>query len=476
MRKSIPMTTILRNSIPPLLGLLLAGCDFSPKYARPATAIPQSYKSERGWKTAQPGDAVLRGKWWRIFNDPELNRIEERVGASNQTVALAAANFQAARAVVKQSQSQLFPSVTYNPSVSRARTASGKGTGTTTTQITLPVDASWEPDFWGSVHNTVKASRFDAQAAQADLENAKLGVHSDAAVDYFQIRSLDEQEAILTSSVAAYRESLKLVQSRYATGIASDQDVAQAQTQLNTAEAQATDLGIQRAQFEHALAVLAGQPAPVFAIGHSWSKTRPVSVPPGLPSALLERRPDIAAAERRVAAANAQIGVARAAFFPTLTLSGSGGIQSHSFSKLVGGSSLIWSVGSSMAGTLFDAGKRQGVSEQAWASYQATVASYRQTVLTGMQEVEDNLSKQRILARELQQQEAAVESSQRYLTLANNRYKLGIDSYINVMTAQAALLNNSRAAANVRLNQMTTAVLLIKSLGGGWDASQLTHR
>ena len=467
------MKTKLRNSISSLLSLLLAGCSFSPKYVRPFIEVPQKYRETKGWKIAQPGDGLARGAWWKAFKYPELDRIEEQVGASNQTVALAAANFLSARAVVKQSQSQLFPTITTSPALTRSRLAATKGVSITETQFSLPVDASWELDFWGSIRNTVKASKLEAQAAQADLETALLSVQAEAAVDYFQIRSLDEQEQILDSTVAAYRESLKLTQARYETGIASDEDVAQAQTQLKTTEAQATDLGIQRAQFEHALAVLAGQPAPAFTVAHAALKTKPVAVPPGVPSGLLERRPDIAAAERRVAEANAKIGVARAAYFPTITLGGSAGYESISLANLISGPSLLWSVGATMAETLFDAEKRQGVTDQAWASYQGSVATYRQTVLTAFQQVEDNLSAMRILARELQQQDEAVKASERFLALARDRYKLGIDSYLNVITAQAVLLNNRRTAATLRLNRTNATVLLIKALGGGWDTSRL---
>jgi len=457
----------------PLSILLLAGCSFSPKYAPPAVAVPANYKKTAGWKIAQPGDGVFRGKWWKAFNDSDLDKIQEQVSASNQTVALAAANLQSARAVVVQTQSQLFPNIGSTPAATRTQLAVNKGVRVTSAQFSLPLDATWELDFWGSIRNNVKASKYELQATQADLENAMLSVHATAAVDYFQIRSLDEQADILNSTVAQYLESLKLTQARYATGIDSDEDVAQAETQLETTEAQATDIGIQRAQFEHALAVLAGQPAPVFAVAHAPLKTRPVAVPPGLPSELLERRPDIAAAERRVAEANAQIGVARAAFFPTVTLAGSVGYESISLAKLVSGPSALWSIGATAAETIFDAGKRNGVTDQAWASYHGTVASYRQAVLTSFQEVEDNLSSLRILARELQQQDAAVASSERYLSIAMNRYKLGIDSYLNVITAQAVLLNNRRTAANLRFNQMAATVLLVKALGGGWDAAQL---
>jgi len=471
------MKTKLLKIIFPFLGLLLAGCSFSPKYARPAMEVPANYKKTDGWKAAQPADNVLRGKWWREFRDPELDRIEEQVSASNQTVAVAAANFLSARAVVKQAQSQLFPTIGTNPSVTRSKLAASNVINVAATQFSLPIDATWELDFWGSIRNTVKASKLEAQATLADLENTRLTVHAEAAADYFQIRSLDEQAHILNTTVEAYRESLKLTKARFDTGIVSDEDVAQAETQLNTAAAQALDIGIQRAQFEHALAVLAGQPASGFTVAYATLKTKPIAVPPGVPSALLERRPDIAAAERRVAEANAQIGVARAAFFPTVTLSGSAGYESISLSKIFSGPSLLWSLGITAAETIFDAGKRQGVTDQAWASYKGTVASYRQTVLTSFQEVEDNLSTLRILIRELKQQDAAVDSSERYLDIATKRYKLGIDNYLSVITAQAVLLNNRRTAATLRLNQINATVLLIKALGGGWEVSRLdTHK
>jgi len=320
----------------------------------------------------------------------------------------------------------------------------------------------------------VKANSIAAQATLADLENVRLTVQAEVAADYFQLRVLDAQKQLLDAAVLAYQESLKLTQVRYDTGIASDQDIAQAETQLNTTRAQATDLGIQRAQLEHAIAMLLGKPASLFSIRTNPLTAKPIAIPFGVPSQLLERRPDVAAAERRVAEANAQIGVARAAYFPTLTLSGSAGYQSSSLGNLVSGPSLVWSVGATLAQTLFDAGKRKAVTEQARANYQSTVANYRQTVLTAFQEVEDNLSTLRILSQELQEQDAAVESSQRYLTLANDRYKLGIDSYLNVITAQTTLLSNQRTALNLRMQQMTASVQLIKALGGGWDVSHGT--
>jgi len=462
---------------------LLSGCSFAPKYSRPSVSTPtafkeltpEQFKQTEAWKTAEPKDNAIRSQWWEMFSDRQLNALEEEVNTSNQSVAAALATFLAARAVVKQNRSQFFPTVTLDPSVTRSRQAlvrtpaGSSASRSSFTEYSLPLDASWEPDFWGRVRNTVKASSLEAQAALADLENVRLSLHAELATDYFQLRALDAQKQLLDAAVLAYQESLKLTQTRHETGIASDQDVAQAEIQLNTARAQATDLGIMRAQFEHAIALLVGKDASSLAITSERWNARPIAVPFGLPSELLERRPDIAAFERRVAAANAQIGVARAAYFPTVTLSGSAGYQSTSLGNLVSSPNLAWSVGAMLAETVFDAGRRRALTEQARANYQGTVANYRQTVLTAFREVEDNLAALRLLSQELQEQDATVEAAQRYLTLASDRYKLGIDSYLNVIIAQTALLNNQRIAVNLRLQQVSATVQLIKALGGGWN-------
>jgi NodT family efflux transporter outer membrane factor (OMF) lipoprotein len=470
---------------------LLAGCNFAPRYKQPATPAPVAYKELTpesaqevdGWKTAEPKDNVLRGKWWEVFGDAQLNALEDQVNISNQTVAAAVANFLSARAVVKQDRSQYFPNVTANPSVTRSRTSgarsssggsSGGGTNgffgsQTTTLYSLPIDASWEPDFWGRIRNTVRAGRYEAQATLADLENTRLTVQSEVAADYMQIRAADAQEKLLNDAVEAYKESLRLTQVRHDTGIASDQDVAQAEIQMNSTMAQATDVGIQRAQFEHAIAMLIGKAPAEFSMPPMPLEDKPVAVPFGVPSGLLERRPDIAAAERRVAEANARIGVARAAYFPTVSLTASGGYESSSTVNLFSGPALVWSLGAAAAQTIFDAGNKFAVTEQAKAQYQGLVANYRQTVLSAFQEVEDNLVALRLLSREIQQQDAAVAASQRYLNLANDRYKLGIDSYLNVITAETTLLSNQRTAVTLRLNQMNATVQLIKALGGGWS-------
>lgn len=463
----------------------LVGCSFAPKYVKPSVEGPTAFKElttnnlsqTDGWKTAEPQDAALRGQWWEMFADTNLNALEEQAGASNQTVAAAFANFRAARAVVKQARSEFFPLIATSPSVIRSRqplrsqtSSSSSRSAVTSTEYSLPFDASWELDFWGRVRNTVKASSREAEAAFADLENARLTVRAELAADYFQLHALDAQKQLLDAAVVAYAESLKLTQVRHDTGIASDQDVAQAETQLNVTRAQATDLSIQRAQFEHAIAVLAGEPASTFSISREPLNVKPIAVPFGVPSQLLERRPDIAASERRVAEANSQIGVARAAYFPAITLSGSVGYQSTSIGNLISWPNFAWSVGATLAETIFDAGKRKAVTEQAWARYQGTVANYRQTVLTSFQEVEDSLSALRLRSQELQEQDAAVKSSQRYLTLANDRYRLGIDSYLNVITAQTTLLNNQRTAVNLRAQQLIATIQLIKALGGGWES------
>jgi NodT family efflux transporter outer membrane factor (OMF) lipoprotein len=468
--------------------VLFAGCSFAPKYAKPVVQTPAAYKElapeqfkeVEGWKAAEPKDGMIRGQWWDMFHEPELNAFEGQVNISNQSVAAALANFLAARAVVKQTRSQYFPTVTASPAVTRSRQpsllnqSSASPTSFTATEYSLPFDASWELDFWGRIRNSVKASSFEAQATLADLENVRLTVQAEVAADYFQLRVLDAEKQLLDAAVLAYERALKLTQVQHDTGLASDQDVAQAETQLNTTRAQATDLGIQRAQLEHAIATLLGKPASSFSIATNALAAKPVAIPFGVPSQLLERRPDIAAAERRVAEANAQIGVARAAYFPTITLSGSAGYQSASLGNLVSAQGLAWSVGATLAQTLFDAGKRRAVTEQARAKYQGTVANYRQTVLTAFQEVEDNLSTLRILSQELQQQNVAVEWSQRYLMLANARYKSGLDIYLDVIIAQTALLSNQRTAMNLRMQQMTASVQLIKALGGGWDVSHST--
>lgn len=458
--------------------ILFKSCDKAPKYAVPTVATPPAFKETDNWKFAHPSDAVIRGKWWEMFNDTQLNSLEEQLNTANQNIALADANFRAARALVKESRSEYFPTVTTSPSIivsrqSAAATHSNVSPGRVATNYTLPFDASWEPDFWGRVRNTVVASTSEAQATAADLQNVRLSVEAELAFDYYQLRSVDAEKALLDSTIAAFQEQLNLTRIRFETGIVSDEDVAQAETQLKTTQAQATNLGIQRAQLEDAIALLTGQPASTFSLANAPLDTKPPAVPVGLPSQLLERRPDIAAAERRVAEANAQIGVTKAAFFPSLVLSATGGLESTSIASWFTWPARFFSLGPTVNQTLFDKGRRKAETEFARAQYDATVATYRNTVLTSFQEVEDNLAALRILSHELEQQNEAVASSQRALTLAAERYRSGIDSYLNVITAQATLLSNQRTAVTLQAQQMTASVELIKALGGGWNASEL---
>jgi NodT family efflux transporter outer membrane factor (OMF) lipoprotein len=475
---------------------LLAGCVVGPKYHPASIDTPGAYKeltpsdfqNTEGWKVAQPKDDTLRGKWWEIFNDPQLNALEEKVNVSNQSIAASAASFLAARALVKEARSQLFPTVTTNPSITVQRpsaTSSGGGSNSVTatgssssspgtfTSYTLPFDATWQPDLFGRIRNTVRSAAYGAQATAADLESTRLTVQAEVAADYFQLRGQDKLKELLDSTVIAYQQSLDLTRALYETGIDSEEAVAEAETQLEVTKAQDDNLGIQRAEFEHAIAMLTGQAASTFSVPVQPLDSSPPAIPFGIPSQLLERRPDIAAAERLVAQANAQIGIARAAYFPTVTLSATAGLESTSFVKWFTWPSRFFSIGPSAAETLFDAGLRRATVMQFRAQYDETVANYRQSVLTAFQQVEDNLASLRILSVEIQHQDAAVKSAERTLVVATDRYKLGIDPYLNVLTAQTSLLSNQQAAVNLRIQQMTASGGLIEALGGGWNTSQL---
>ncbi len=465
--------------------LLLQGCVVGPKYNRPAMQAPGTYKEVTpddlkkmdGWKVAQPQDSSLHGKWWEILGDPQLNALEEQVSISNQNVAAAFANFMAARALVREARAQYFPTLTVGASATRQRTtiaqANGQTTGTTFNEFSLPFDASWTPDLFGRVRNQVRAGVANAQASAADLENTRLTAQAELAVDYFQLRGQDSLKQLLDATVVAYAESLKLTQALYETGIDSDEAVAEAETQLQATQAQDTNLGILRAQYEHAIALLVGQPASSFSIAVESLKTPPPAIPFGVPSQLLERRPDVAASERLMAQANAQIGVAVAAYYPTLTLSGSAGFESAKASSWLTWPSRLWSVGPSIAETIYDGGLRRATVEQYRAQYDQTLANYRNTVLTAFQQVEDNLAGLRILSQGIQEQDTAIRSAQRSLKLATDRYRLGIDPYLNVITAQTTLFSNQQTAVTLRITQIVDSVQLIEALGGGWDSSTL---
>jgi NodT family efflux transporter outer membrane factor (OMF) lipoprotein len=471
---------LLRNTLL-LAGLgLLSGCNLAPKYTRPTIATPAVFKEQGGdtnlWRVAQPNDAAARGKWWVMFNDAQLNALEDQVAVSNQNVAAAFANFLSARALVREARSQYFPTLLADPSVTRSRTpllGQAGYQGYHVTDYTLPLDASWQPDLWGRVQNTVRGDKAAAQASAADLENTRLTAQGELAVDYFQLRAQDALQQLYDNTVADYRQSYELTKVLFKTGIDSDQDVAQAETQLETAQATATNLGILRAQLEHAIAMLTGRSASAFSLSPQPLAATSVTVPVVLPSQLLERRPDIAATERSVAQANAQIGTTKAAYYPTITLSASGGFESTAFGSLFDWPNRFWSIGAGASETLLDFGARSASVAQARAAYDLAVAQYRQTVLAAFQQVEDDLATLRILGKEIPQQETAVQSSARYLDLAQHRYRLGIDSYLNVITAQTTLLANRQTLVNLRSQQMTATVQLIEALGGGWDAGQL---
>jgi len=472
--------------------LLLAGCMVGPKYHTPTTDAPAAYKeippadsTDPGiWKVAQPNDAALRGKWWEIFNDPQLNALEEKVDVSNQNIAAAAANFLAARALAKEARAQLFPTVTASPAITVSRPSAtlssggGSSSGTptsagTSTNYNLPFDATWQPDLFGRVRNTVRSAAYGAQATAADLENTSLTLEAELAEDYFQLRGQDALKKLADATVDSYQQSLDLTKALFETGIDSEESVAQADTQLKAAKAQATALGIARAQFEHAIAMLTGQPASTFSIPDEPLDNAPPAIPVGVPSELLERRPDIAASERLVAQANAQIGIARAAYFPTVTLNAAAGLESDSFAKWFTWPSRFYSLGPSAVETLFEGGLRHATVEQFKAQYDETVANYRQNVLTGFQQVEDGLSTLRILSIELEQQDEAVKAAQRTLELATDRYKSGLDPYLNVITAETALYSDQQLSQALRIQEMTASCMLIEALGGGWNASQL---
>jgi NodT family efflux transporter outer membrane factor (OMF) lipoprotein len=492
------------------LATLMAGCVIGPKYERPAVQTPPSYKESAGpaaapaaapgassapsnsaqsatattpsvtqsptvpFRVAQPGDAVLRGKWWEMFNDPQLNALEDQVDGSNQSIAQASAAFFTARALVREARSQYYPTVTTTPSIERARTASTGTTGYPTfAEYSLPGDASWVPDLWGRVRNTVESQRAAAQVSAADLENTRLSIHAEVAVDYYNLRGQDALKELLDTTVVAYQQSLDLTRALYDTGIDSDESVAQAETQLESVQAEDTGVGIARAQYEHAIAVLVGQPASAFSIPAQVVSAPPPQIPLSAPSDLLERRPDIAAAERTMAEANAQIGIAQAAYYPTVSLTATGGFTAFSAADWLTWPSRVWSIGASLSETLFDAGLRRATVQQFRGVFDQDVASYRETVLAAFQQVEDNLSAARILSGEVQQQNAAVASAQRNLNLATDRYRLGIDPYLNVITAETTLLSNQQTAVSLHTQQMTAAVQLIEALGGGWDSGQL---
>jgi NodT family efflux transporter outer membrane factor (OMF) lipoprotein len=460
-----------------------------PKYHTPpavAQAPPVTYKESPtqfqdtdGWKVAQPQDAMLHGKWWEIYNDPELNALEDKLNIDNQNIKQFFENFMEARTLIAQARSQLYPTLSTAPSYSRSRTSSNLGTSATanpgheSSVGSLGLEASWEPDLWGKVRNTIREEQYNAQLSAADLENEKLTEQATLATTFFEIRGQDALQKVLDDTVAADKKALELTQSLYDTGIDDKISVVEAENTLQNAQATAINLGVARAQFEHAIAVLVGENASGFSIPVKPVTSTPPPIPIGLPSQLLERRPDIAASERNMASANAQIGIADAAYYPDLTLSAGGGFESSTFKHLFDWPSRFWSIGPSVSETIFDAGLRRATVNQFIATYNADVASYRQTVLTAFQQVEDGLAEVRILSQQIIQQQAAAQSAQRFVDLETARYQTGVDPYIDVVTAQNTLLTDQQALATLHVQQMTASVSLIEALGGGWDRTQL---
>jgi NodT family efflux transporter outer membrane factor (OMF) lipoprotein len=454
------------------------GCTAGPRYVRPTIDVPTQYKEMGPWKTAEPSDAIQKGKWWEIYQDPELNALEEQIDVSNLTLKAAEDQFLQARAAVRISRSAQYPTVTGGLSVSPARVSANrplanKTSGTYNTDLVIPVDVSYEADVWGRVRRTVEASRAEAQASAADVASVGLSLHAELALDYFQLRGLDAQLDLLNSTIAAFEKALELTQNRHNAGLSSALDVTQAQTQLETTRAQAQDLGVARAAFEHAIAVLIGKAPSGMSLPLVPLKIPPPAIPAGLPSDLLERRPDIASSERRVQEANARIGVARAAYYPLVTLTGAAGLESTAIGTLVQGPSILWSLGASAAQILFDAGRRHAISEQAWAAYDQSVASYRQTVLNALEDVEDNLAALRVLEGEAKTQALAVDAAEHSLSLSTTLYKGGLTNYLQVITAQSTALTNERTAVDLLTRRMQASVLLVKAIGGGWMVSQI---
>jgi NodT family efflux transporter outer membrane factor (OMF) lipoprotein len=455
------------------LAAALAACTVGPDYVRPTVETPSAFKEQ--WKVAEPRDQGPRGSWWEVFGDDALNGLAAQVDINNQNIKVAEANVRQARALTAQARAAFFPSVTGGASATRSSRGAGAGTTGNATgsprvanAFSVDLDATWELDLWGRVRRNVESAEANVQASEADLAGAKLSAQAQLVQDYLLLRVQDAQIRLLRDTVEAYERSLQLTKNQYAVGVAGRSDVALAETQLKSTQAQAIEAGVQRTQLEHAIALLIGKPPSEVSIAPAPVERRFPEIPPGVPSELLERRPDIAASERRVAAANAQIGVAQAAFYPTLTLSASGGFASSSFAHLLSTPARFWSLGAALAQTIFDAGLRRAQTDQAIAAYDATVATYRQTVLTGFQEVEDNLSALRILEEQAAVQDDAVKAARESLAITLNQYRAGTANYLAVVVVQAQALSNERAAVTILGQRLSASVALIKALGGGW--------
>jgi NodT family efflux transporter outer membrane factor (OMF) lipoprotein len=462
--------------------VFVAGCAVGPKYKLPAVTAPPAYKEAANWKPAQPNEQQLGGNWWEVFQDPQLNALEEQINVSNQNLKAAFAQYQQSRAALRYVRADYYPTVSVSPSATREQYSNNRPPrsstfdGMTFNDFVLPVNFSYQANAWGRVSKNVESYREQAQTSAADLAVINLSMHASLAVDYFAARTLDAEEKLLQDTVTQYQQAFQLNEDRYQGGLGSEVEVEQARTILQTTRAQLVDVGVARAQYEHAVAVLVGEAPAGFTLPPLPLTTPPPPIPVGVPSELLERRPDIAAAERRVAAANAEIGLAESAYYPLVNIVGTGGFESGSITTLLQGPGAMWAVGASVMQTLFDGGRRRAATDEAKASYDTTVASYRQTVLTGFQQVEDNLAALRILQQEAGVQASAVEAAQRSLDLSNTRYEGGVTSYLEVITAQNAALSDEVTAVNILGRRMASAVLLIEAIGGGWDRGSLPQR
>jgi NodT family efflux transporter outer membrane factor (OMF) lipoprotein len=460
--------------------LSLGSCAVGPKYKTPAVPAPPAYKEIGNWKTAQPSDQNLGGNWWEIFRDPQLNSLEQQINVSNQNLKAAVAQYQQSRAALRYARADYYPSLSTAPSAARERYSDNRpaitGRGLTFNDYVVPLNLNYQVNAWGRVSRNVESYREQAQASAADLAVVNLTLHADLAIDYFAARTLDAQEKLLRTTVGQYEQALQLNEDRYNGGLASEVEVEQARTILETTRAQLVDVGVARSQYEHAVAVLLGKPPADFSLPPLPLTTPPPAIPVGVPSELLERRPDIAGAERRVASANAQVGLAKTAYYPLVNIAASGGLESGTITTLAQGPSALWSVGASAVMTLFDGGKRHALNDEAKSAYDSSVASYRQTVLTAFQQVEDNLAALRVLEQEAGVQTIAVQSAERSLALSNTRYEGGVTSYLEVITAQNAALSDEVTAVNILGRRMASAVLLIEAMGGGWDRSSLPDR
>jgi NodT family efflux transporter outer membrane factor (OMF) lipoprotein len=470
-----------------LAATAFTGCTVGPKYNKPTAPVAATYKenpanfpTQQVWKVADPQEAMLRGKWWEIFKDPELSALEDQLDANNQSVAQAYQSYIAARALVRQARSQWFPTVSTEPSITRSKSAanllSGTGaatSGAVTTVYSLPGEVSWEPDLWGKVRNTVNQQRYAAQVSAADLVNVRLSEESSLAQYFFELRGQDALQKLFDDTVVAYQKEVDYAQAQYDTGVGDKISLVEAETALQSAQSSAINVGLSRAQYEHAIAMLIGKTPADFSLTAKIPTAVPPSVPIGVASHLLERRPDVAAAERTMAEANAQIGIAYAAYYPNVTLSASGGFEATSITSWFTWPNRFWSIGASLSETIFDAGLRRATVQQFVAQYNSDVAAYRQTVLTAFQQVEDYLAAERILSAQTDKQKQAVDSAQQFYDLEYDRYQTGIDPFVDVLTAQNTLLGDQQTLVTLQTQRMTSEVQLIVALGGGWDQSEL---